>query len=331
MCKSVLVISYPSDVHATHVLKALTEEGAKARLVNLGEYPNDLQLNLTFDSSRSTSITFETNEDKFNGDEIKSVWWRRPLGAFREEPDDMALRYVSSEAESLTRSLSDLLPGIQWISHPEATRTAGKKAKQLSLAARLGFKIPKTVMGNSVKAVASFLDEMGSKPIIIKAANSAFIRLNPKSVDPERVNRVIYTKVIDPAFLQRNLQNVTQCPFILQEAVQKDLDIRVTVVGDLVFAMGIRAHMNPGDEHIVDWRKLDANRDYLKHSLPDEIEQLCRDVTKGLGLAFGCIDLAYSERDGYTFFEINPQGQWLISETVLGYQITQALTKLLLS
>jgi len=48
-------------------------------------------------------------------------------------------------------------------------------------------------------------------------------------------------------------------------------------------------------------------------------------------LAFGCIDLAYSERDGYTFFEINPQGQWLISETVLGYQITQALTKLLLS
>ncbi|MFZ2555735.1 MAG: hypothetical protein WAX57_02755 [Minisyncoccia bacterium] len=330
MSEWIAIVSYPTDLHAEHVLKSLADQGAKSVLLNLGEYPSGIQMSLGISNGDRAQVSLEISGETFLGDELKSVWWRRPLGAYRDECMDLEQRYIASEGEAVTRSLPDFLPAVHWISDPDATRMAGRKPRQLALAASLGFRIPDSVVGNSVAAVERFLGRNSDRPIILKAVNSAFIRLNTKVKDDEGVNRVVYTKLVQPDFIRSNLLHIAACPFILQEAISKTEDVRVTVVGDEVFAMGIRTTMKAGDELVVDWRKMDADRDYFRHELPDAIADLCRQVTHQLGLKFGCIDLAYSKDEGYTFFEINPQGQWLTSEVLLKYPITAALTALLL-
>ncbi len=327
----IAIVSYSTDLHAEHVLKSLVSQGAKPVLLDLGEYPEGIQISVGLNSEAHTSVSFEVRGEILHGEDLKSVWWRRPLGAYQDECVDLQRRYIASEGEAITRSLSDLLPAAHWISDPDATRVAGRKPKQLALAANLGFRVPDSLVSNSAIAIEKFLDRNGDRPIILKAVNSAFIRLNPKARDDEGVNRVVYTKLVQPDFIRLHLSNIAVCPFIVQEAIFKTEDIRVTVVGDEVFAMGIRTKMKIGDELVVDWRKMDADRDYFRHELPDAVADLCRKITQELGLKFGCIDLAYSEDNGYTFFEINPQGQWLTSEVLLKFPITAALTALLLS
>jgi glutathione synthase/RimK-type ligase-like ATP-grasp enzyme len=95
--------------------------------------------------------------------------------------------------------------------------------------------------------------------------------------------------------------------------------------------MSIEAEIDGDKSKATDWRRMNADRTYKKHELPPEVSKRCFEVTRRLKLAFGCIDLAFSEKEGYTFFEINPQGQWLVSEQVLGLPIGDALAEMLVS
>jgi glutathione synthase/RimK-type ligase-like ATP-grasp enzyme len=111
---------------------------------------------------------------------------------------------------------------------------------------------------------------------------------------------------------------------VYQEKVEKEFDVRVTVVGERLFAAKIEAPgLPPG---IPDWRA--APVDELLHScheLPLEIQEQCVGLVKELNLDFGAIDLAYSERTGYSFLEINANGQWAWLETELGFPIARAI------
>ncbi|MFA5935188.1 MAG: hypothetical protein WC827_04885 [Candidatus Paceibacterota bacterium] len=135
---------------------------------------------------------------------------------------------------------------------------------------------------------------------------------------------VVFTKVVDPELILNNIDMLKNCPVIFQESVEKDSDVRITVVDDKVFCAEISL-IGCSDLSNVDWRNHDGVRIYKKHQLPREIELQCIEFTKAMGLRFGCIDMAYSRKYGYTFFEINPQGQWLPSELDLGYPISIAL------
>lgn len=79
----------------------------------------------------------------------------------------------------------------------------------------------------------------------------------------------------------------------------------------------------------IDWRHHDVKRKYIMHNLPKDIESQCVQLVNSLNLKFGCIDMGFSKKDGYAFFEINPQGQWMPSEQIVGHQISLALANLL--
>lgn len=313
---TIVIVSYPQDKHAQHVLGALSHKGLESKILNLGEYPRELE----------SAILIGKNVDVgFVGmDDVSGVWWRRPLGAYRTEPS-MLEKYISSESEAYVRSLQYYFNKARWVSDPEATRIAGRKPYQLLMAKQVGWRIPDTYIGNSIPAALAFLER--NKDVVAKPVSSSFVRLSVDVLDRSSENRVIYAKRVSRAFLTENAERITACPFILQERIKKDLDVRVTVVGDKVFAAGIKG--GGGEE--VDWRHHLLSREYLPHTLPPDVEDLCRRITSVLGLSFGCIDLGYSNEEGYTFFEINPQGQWLPSEEKLGCRITDALVDLLRS
>ena len=233
-------------------------------------------------------------------------------------------QYVRVESDFMVWSLMDFIPDANWISLPENTRLACRKPVQLSVARHVGLRVPDTCITNSPEDLSQFLGHLDGRPMIMKPVGSAFMPLSESGDSGAGDNRVVFTRVVDPDLVLQNLSMVSNCPVIFQEAVDKDCDVRVTVVDDFVCAAEIVLE-GCADESNLDWRNHGGVRTYLHHILPGDVGEMCIRVVSDLGLRFGCVDLAFSNRHGYTFFEVNPQGQWLPSEQKLGYNISGAL------
>jgi len=101
--------------------------------------------------------------------------------------------------------------------------------------------------------------------------------------------------------------------------VDKAADIRLTAVGDHLFA--VRIDGAPG----LDWRR---DYDALSYSLveiPSDVSKSVRAYLDAFGLTFGAFDFGI-DRDGqYWFYECNPNGQWAWFPEEITAQITDAI------
>ncbi len=324
--KTVVVASHTRDQSALFLMKRLAEIGQKSVMINFGDFPKLMSATISFENVVHSTMSMQ-NSFCLDDESVKSVWWRRPQGPSRSTRVSLLQKYIQNESEIALASSLAFLKDVLWVSEPEATRIANRKPLQLAHAMRIGFSVPATCISNDPKQVSEFIDRHENTPLIMKPVGSSYVRLTHDPDDRAKRNRAIYTKIVDINLLRKHISKVSNCPFILQEAVIKDSDIRVTVVDDKVFAAEITMQKTDGD--ILDWRHQDVSRSYSKHQLPHNLELQCIELVCALGLKFGCIDLGYSKKNGYAFFEINPQGQWMPSEQVVGYPISLSLARLL--
>ena len=180
-----------------------------------------------------------------------------------------------------------------WMNWPESTYLAETKAFQLMQAHKLGFRIPKTKIGNNVKEFIGLNND-----VIIKSLDTILLREGDDCL-------FTYSTIETPNKLRD--EEVYEAPLTVQEYISPKTDIRVTVIGNKLFAVKITSE---GAGIKEDWRVL--NKDQLEYTdidLPDEINNLCFQLVKELGLNFGAID--FIESNGkYIFIEINPTGEW---------------------
>ncbi len=116
---------------------------------------------------------------------------------------------------------------------------------------------------------------------------------------------------------------------MFQEYVQKSFEVRVTAVGETIFAAAIHSQMSPRSR--VDWRRYDLDHTpYEPHSLPRVIEEKCYKLMAILGLHYGALDFIVQPDGKYVFLEINPVGQWGWIEYLTGLPITEAIADLLI-
>jgi glutathione synthase/RimK-type ligase-like ATP-grasp enzyme len=120
-------------------------------------------------------------------------------------------------------------------------------------------------------------------------------------------------------------------PVVFQENMAKRLEMRVTVVGEQVFAAEIRSpeHFRTG----TDWRhyqEFGCEGFYAVHSLPADVSQRCVRLCQELGLCYGAIDLILTPTGEYVFLEVNPGGQWGWIEEFTGLPISEAVARLLM-
>lgn len=140
---------------------------------------------------------------------------------------------------------------------------------------------------------------------------------------------LIFTSLVDDSHLDQ-LEAVKYAPCIFQEYVPKQVDLRVTVFGERVFATEI--HSQAAEQSKNDWRRLPALMlPHCPHALPDEIAEKCVRLVRTLGLAFGAIDMALARQDQYFFLEINPNGQWAWIEQRTAQPLTRSLVDLLVA
>lgn len=248
-----------------------------------------------------------------NGADVTAAYFRRPglpqVDARITDPGERA--YCEAEWAALLKSIY-LRLGKLWLNSPAAIGLAEDKPRQLVLARQLGFRVPKTLITNDPAALGNFV---GDEASVAKPLREALL-------DGDS-DRVIFTDRIDRA-VARDEASIQAAPLILQHEVVKAADIRVTVVGNLVFAAAI--HSQAKLESEVDWRRGDTlDLVHRAVELPVEIASRCVRIVAELGLTFGAIDLV-EDRDGqYWFLECNPNGQWAWIETRTGSPIAAAI------
>ena len=103
-------------------------------------------------------------------------------------------------------------------------------------------------------------------------------------------------------------ETVSAAPLLAQRALEEKTDIRVTVVGNEVFAVRI---LSQGSGIEGDWRVVPKPE--LEHrdiSLSRDITERCKLLTRSLSLSFAAIDLIETRQGVVYFIEINPTGGW---------------------
>lgn len=176
-----------------------------------------------------------------------------------------------------------------WMNWPQDTYLAESKPYQLLIAHRCGFNIPNTLVGNVVSNDTN-------EPIIVKSLDTVLLREG---------NDCLFTYSTLTEDISEEAS--ASAPFMNQEYIKDKIDIRVTIIGNKLYAIRILADGHPiaGDWRIMPKESLQ----YVNIALPQSIAESCMALTQNLGLAFAAIDLL--EREGnYYFLEVNPTGEW---------------------
>ncbi len=298
----ILIITHKTDFTADFVINKLNQKQIKYKRFNCEDILS-FDCTVRFDKRLSYSIL---QENKFS-----SVWFRRTqLPAINELPLDERF-YILNETDSLIKNLFAIIDA-KWISDPFSVYKAENKLFQLKVAQGLGFEIPDTIITNSKEQLKSFFIGQNGNIIIKPMAQTR--------IDNKETPSFIFTNKLKQEQID-HLEEFDLTPCIYQKEIEKEFEIRVTVVGKKIFAAAIDSQSD--EETKIDWRKKKLS--FERVEIPRKIENLCIRIVEELNLCFGAIDLIKNRDGNYTFLEINPNGQWAWIETQTGLNISEAI------
>ncbi len=268
----------------------------------------------------------ETGRQIVSWENVKTVWYRRPriLALESEGLPTGYLRFMEAETSAALWTLWTTLDAF-WVNSPMATvLLEHNKLYQQKVARQVGLDAPDTLITNDPEELLKFCNEHGGTIAVKQLRGGLLVR--QEDLRP----LFIYTQKVSEDQIRQHMDEVRLAPILAQEYVQKNLELRVTIVGNKTFACAIHSQENQWTKH--DWRRYpDLRR--LKHEqyiLPREIEDRLLQLMKILGLNFGAIDLILAPDERYVFLEVNPSGQWGWIEELTGMPISSAICQLLL-
>jgi glutathione synthase/RimK-type ligase-like ATP-grasp enzyme len=220
--------------------------------------------------------------------------------------------YLLGEYDSLLNNLFLQLNTKKWLSNPTFVYQAENKIFQLQVAQEIGFNIPDTIITNQYYVLKEFLAKHNNN-IIVKP-------LSQGRISNESELKLIYTNKITADIIDK-IDSYSLTPSIYQEYIEKEYELRITVVNKKVFAAKVDSQKN--DETKTDWRK--EKIPFKKYLLPVDIEKECIELVQKLNLSFGAIDMIKNSKGDYIFLEINPNGQWAWLDMEAGLNISNEI------
>jgi glutathione synthase/RimK-type ligase-like ATP-grasp enzyme len=209
---------------------------------------------------------------------------------------------------------------ILWVNNPISTAVSNLKIRNLAVAAKLGFRIPKTIVTNVPEEAHSFLDSVAPARLIYK----------PLTYYYEEGGIAVFTTAVCSEKLHERERNIHAAPIMLQELVEKEYEIRATVLGVEVHAVRINSQIDA--DTALDWRRDQLRTDmYEIIELSDQDSRRIVELQREFGLAYGAYDFIVDKSEELIFLEVNPSGQWLWLEHATSIPISRAVATLLAS
>ncbi|MDF3983338.1 hypothetical protein P3W24_13585 [Luteibacter sp. PPL201] len=266
-------------------------------------------------------------EDSLRGDDRIGAVWNRRLHDPAPHCADADRTFAEWEWKLFQRGLFSIAQSVGdalWINPLPAAQRAELKLVQLDACRRLGIPFPDTVVTTDAEQVDALRRRWGR--IVFKS----FLVHHWEESDSGRMHAVGVTLLDDHSDLPP--EAIAVCPGIYQRYIEKAADVRVTVMGERMFALKLTRRAGGGG--FVDWRGHAKSGELLAQAftLPGDVEQKLRALMRELNLVFGAVDLVIDREGGYHFLEVNQAGQFLfIEEMAPEYPILRCLTAMLLT
>ena len=313
----VLILTDQFDVHANIVIKELEEQ-------RIPYYRFDLDV----ESLKQTHMTFydekwtiSSTKGTITTDEIECVWCRRPfveLSLQEQEISEVDFRIWKNEWNKTLLGFYNSIKRIPWLNPLRKAYRGENKYYQMELAKEIGVSLPRTLISNDKKALKEFISH--------NQGRSLFKLMSQEIYDIGHNDfRGLYTNVISDKDIEKFCDN-EENPIVLQEYVEKDYEVRYTVVGKEHFVCRIDSQLSSIAKE--DWRRYDiARTPHYQIDAPKEIEVKVNQLLEKLGLDYGALDFIVTPEGRWVFLEINCMGQWLWIEQLTGMPISKAIVK----
>ncbi|WP_441251216.1 hypothetical protein [Kitasatospora sp. McL0602] len=231
-----------------------------------------------------------------------AVFWRKPTPG-RELQGDAA--WAAYEATEMVHGALRACGATRWLNDPHAAARASPKIPQLTVARGLGLLIPETLVTTDAEEAAQFI---AAGPTVVKPFTQRYTDFCP----------------VWEITASDSLDGLGPEPCAFQRRVTKTADLRVTVVGEEVFACRVLS----GE---LDWRVITDRAEFVPIRLDPDVAKVLPLYLAEMGLAYGAFDFA-EDADGVPWFlECNPMGEFGFQEDSTGAPITRAMADWLLS
>lgn len=322
----ILILAKETDESVKMVAEHLAKANADFIILDTSKFPSKVGLSVWLDQNEYDGmLCFHDRSLSLN--QIGVVWNRR---IYKPEidpliTDEAVSKWTQEESYYVLESFLSTIPEEKWVNPvlPEE-KIRLNKIIQANIAKQSGFDVPPSIITNIGSQAEQFYSlEKGN--VVIKPLKTGLFDATDQS------QKILYTSVVQEKTFLSGLNKIRFCPVFFQRMIHKKIELRITVVGESVFACAIDSQVN--NITSVDWRKQMFLSDYLPHTpydLPEEISIRCKNLVKRLGLSFGAIDMIVTPDDKYVFLEINHNGQWGWIEIATGLPISKAIADLLM-
>ncbi|GAA5085061.1 glutathione synthetase ATP-binding domain-like superfamily protein [Chryseobacterium ginsengisoli] len=318
----ILIITHTQDNFSIEkVTQYIDKNGCEVIRFDVDDYPLKNKLSTTFEDGKWITI-LETPEKKHRLDDIAAVWYRRAYNMGNGLREELDPKFYGAAMGEVRNTLFGFLESIDAYSlgKPSVYRRLDSKEEQLKIADKIGLKIPETAITNNPEEARQFV--LKHKNVVAKMQTGF-------AIYEDGVESVVFTNVINEEKLEE-LDTLLYCPMQFQKKIEKQKELRITIVGRDVYAFEIDSQQS--EKAKIDWRKDGVNLidKWIPTELPTDIEAKLLELLDVYNVDYGAIDMIVSPEDEYYFIEINSAGEffWLDNLTEEN-QISKSIADLL--
>jgi glutathione synthase/RimK-type ligase-like ATP-grasp enzyme len=321
--QKVLIITHSADNTSTSVvMNKIREAGGEAIRFDVDRYPLEASLTTTFVQNRFR-VQLHAGGKSHDLDDVTAVWYRRSYGLGKGLSETIEEEYLQATLEEVKRTLLGMLEGLDCfhLARPSMYRRLDSKEEQLKVAVQHGMLIPDTCISNNPEEVSRFIEQQGGS--VVSKMQSSF------AIYREAEQHVVFTNTVT-AHEPEELASLQLCPMVFQQRIEKEVELRVTIVGRAVFAFSIDSQRLENAQ--VDWRKEGVNmlNDWQPYTLPDKLQQQLLAFMDDYGLNYGAIDIIKSPDGRYYFLEVNAAGEYFWLDKLCDHAISIQIADVLL-
>lgn len=309
----VLIMTDRFDAHADFVIEKLKAESVPYYRFNL-----DVEsLKNTFVSFRNGVWNIRNEFGEISTDKVSCVWFRKAFVELLLDEKDITepnFKIWKGEWNKTLLGIQNSLKKLPCLNPLRKAFKGENKFYQMDVASEVGFEMPDTLVSNDRQTILKFVKE--HEKCVFKTGNQDMYKVGDEY-------KGLFSNVIRLADVEK-FGETEENPLIFQEYIEKQYEVRYTVVGDKHFVCRIDSQKSAKANE--DWRRYDIS--HTPHSAiepPAEIKEKVNKLMEILGLVYGALDFIVTPDNKWIFLEINCMGQFLWIEELTGLQISDAI------
>ncbi|MEU3602666.1 ATP-grasp ribosomal peptide maturase [Streptomyces sp. NPDC006798] len=288
------------DATADLVVTELTSRGVPVVRLDPGDFPRTSVLTARIGPGReSWSGLWRGRHRDLPLHEVTAVYYRRP-SPNRLDPGLSAedAQWARAEARAGLGGVLTSIPGT-WINHPHDNAIADCQPVALATAARSGLAVLPALITNDPGEARAFVAGLPGG----RAAYKPLGNTGPSTRDGQQ-----YALWTTPVTADQVTPEVQLTAHLFQAWVDKEYEVRLTAVGDRLFAA--RIHAGSPESRIDFRRDYDALTYTACDDIPHDVRTGVRKLMAAFRLRYAAMDFLVDQTGAWYLIDVNPGGQY---------------------